>query len=163
MPTSQPSFTERNAGPLLSWDFFQYGYQRLMARASDLAIINKMAKAGKWNVAWDIKEELMVHDSVIVITDIKNKIVFASSNIISMTGYAADEVQGKNPKMFQGPGTSQSILNQITDKISKLEYFDHIVLNYKKNGQPYYCHIKGHPVFNNRNQLVNFIAFEKAA
>lgn len=139
------------------------GYQRLMYKAEDLGAINKLARTHKWQVNWDFQQELLNNDKVIVVTDSWRQIVFASQNIFDMTGYSAAEVKGKSPKMFQGTDTDASVVYSISTKLVDKKPFDTVVLNYKKNGEPYNCHIKGFPIFNQQNELVNFIAFEQAA
>jgi predicted Zn-dependent protease len=49
----------------------------------------------------------------------------------------------------------QAILNKVP--------FEKNVINYCKDGSLYKCHIKGFPIFNNKGEVTNFIAFEKIA
>ena len=158
-----PSISSSTIAPLLSWDFFLENYQRLMQKGDDLNAIKKLAKQKKWNLQWDLHGELVNNDMVIVVTNTESKIVFATQNIIEMTGYQASELEGKNPKIFQGNSTDRKTVNYIGAKIVAMQPFDTIVVNYKKDGTPYNCHIKGFPVFNESNELVNYIAFERAA
>ena len=80
-----------------------------------------------------------------------------------MTGYREDEVVGKSPKMFQGPETSSVVREEIRLAIKSHEIFEKTILNYKKNGETYFCTINAFPVFNLKGKLTHFIAFEKAA
>jgi PAS domain S-box-containing protein len=129
---------------------------------ADFKNLNQIALQSKWTSQdWGLRESLQ--DQVVVVTDSKLKIVFASNNIVEMNGYNASEVIGNNPKMFQGVNTCSVTSNEIRIAIEKQLPFEKKVLNYKKNGEPYYCLIKGYPVFNNKGDLAHFIAFEKAA
>ena len=96
-------------------------------------------------------------------TDVKLKIVFASHNIVNMNGYCEEEVLGKSPKMFQGEATNATTSSEIRKAIVEQKPFEKTVMNYKKNGDVYACIIKGYPVFNNKGELIHYIAFEKAA
>jgi PAS domain S-box-containing protein len=104
-----------------------------------------------------------LREEVVILTDTKLNIVFASHNMIKMNGYAEAEVLGKNPKIFQGSATDLTVSNEIRTAISLQQPFEKTVMNYKKNGDVYACLIKGFPVFNIKGQLSHYIAFEKAA
>jgi len=134
-----------------------------MQKGDDLQAIKAISGKRKWQVKWDLEKELLANDHVIVITDIKRKIVFASDNIAGMTGYTAKEMLGQSPKMLQGKDTDKKKLKYISECIMAKEPFEAMIVNYKKNGEAYDCHIKAFPVFDADNKLVNFIAFEKAA
>lgn len=148
--------------PLHSWDFFSYYYNDLKAAVSDVFQLKGIAKEKKWIADWDFTQELQ-QEKVIVVTDVNLKIVFASKNIIKMTGYSFDEVVGKSPKVFQGKETSKTDLKHIREAIDSRLPFEKTIINYKKNGEAYSCHIKAFPIFNAKQEIVNFIAFEKAA
>lgn len=148
--------------PLHSWDFFSYYFDDLKSAISDISQLKGLSKDKKWLADWDFSEQLQ-QEKVIVVTDANLKIVFASQNIIKMTGYSFEEVVGKSPKIFQGKGTSKKDLQHIREAIDSKIPFEKTIINYKKNGETYPCHIKVFPVFNAKNEVVNFIAFEKAA
>jgi PAS domain S-box-containing protein len=123
----------------------------------DIAYQNKWKSSSEWDIKAPIKEE------VIIVTDAKLRIVFASHNMVKMNGYLAKEVLGKSPKMFQGQVTDRVVSDEINVAIQSQQAFEKTVLNYKKNGEIYACLIKGYPVFNLKGQLSHYIAFEKAA
>ena len=123
----------------------------------DIAFQNKWKSSSEWDIKAPMKEE------VIIVTDAKLRIVFASHNMVKMNGYLAKEVLGKSPKMFQGQVTDRVVSNEINVAIQSHQAFEKTVLNYKKNGEIYACLIKGYPVFNLKGQLSHYIAFEKAA
>jgi PAS domain S-box-containing protein len=151
------------AGPLVSWDIFLNTYHQLMQKGDDLKAIQQLSEKAKWKVAWNFQEELVSNNSVIVVTDIKRKIVFSSSNIEEMTGYSSKEMLGKSPKILQGEATDKNILKFISAQIEARQPFEATIVNYRNNGEMYNCCIKAFPVFDEQDKLVNFIAFEKAA
>ena len=153
---------ENRPMPLHSWDLFSNHFDKFKASLYDGKKLETFAKKHHWNRNWNFTNELQ-QENVIVITDTNLNIVFASQNIIEMTGYSSEEIIGQNPKMFQGKETSLEELQLIRKAIQLQEPFDKTIVNYKKNGERYLCHIKGFPVFNAKNELVNFVAFEKAA
>jgi PAS domain S-box-containing protein len=148
--------------PISSWDFHSEFTDELKHSFLDSNTLFLMDRKHKWNNCdWDYKKHLQ--DEVIVVTDTNLKIVFASQNIIQMNGYKEAEVLGKSPKMFHGLDTDQKTSREIREAIQLEVAFEKTVLNYKKNGQIYLCHIKGFPIFNKKGSLSHFIAFEKVA
>ncbi|CAM3432291.1 PAS domain-containing protein [Zobellia roscoffensis] len=146
--------------PLVSWDIHSLNFQELCMNSKDVISIQNIAERNRW--VYDKLESLStIGTDVVVITDIKLTIVHATGNILSMTGYKSEEVIGKSPKIFQGKETSPETLVKIKTAIERKIPFEAVVINYKKDGSTYNCEIKAEPVFNNRGQLVNFIAFEK--
>lgn len=151
-----------NSVPILCWDFHYESINELKIFSSDIKKIKRISNQFKWNeLDLDIKERLK--NEVVLITNLEQKIIFASEGICKMTGYTKNEVIGKFPKMFQGPMTSTLVLKEIRGAIEKQIPFEKTILNYKKNGETYDCTIHGFPVFNLKGELSHFIAFEKAA
>lgn len=151
-----------NIMPLNSWDVFASHYETLKKSLLDLKELDILSKQLKWKGHFDVSKELY-EGNVVVVTDVNLNIVFASKNIIKMTGYSFDEVLGKSPKMFQGEATSKEELQEMREAINLRKPFEKTIVNYKKNGEIYHCHIKAFPVFNHKKEFSNFIAFEKAA
>jgi PAS domain S-box-containing protein len=148
--------------PVSSWDFHNDFLGLIKNLFVDLNKLDALASQNKWiRNNWDLKTRLQ--EEVIIVTDTKLNIVFASHNMIKMNGYLEAEVLGKSPKMFQGAATDLTILNEIRSAILIPEPFEKTIVNYKKNGDVYGCKIKGFPVFNTKGKLSHFIAFEKAA
>ena len=149
--------------PLLCWDLFLEGYYRKMELADDKNILNKFAAKQKWKHQFDFDEQLFRFDNTIIVTDPGLHIVYASSNMYAMNGYHPKEVFGKKPSIFQGPETSSSTREIIRKAITAVQPFEANLINYRKTGEPYDCHIRAYPVYNKPGALVNFIAFENVA
>jgi PAS domain S-box-containing protein len=149
--------------PIFSSNFHYEFLKEVKESFLDLNSLKEIAQQNKWKSSseWDIKAP--IKEEVIIVTDAKLRIVFASHNMVKMNGYLAKEVLGKSPKMFQGQVTDRVVSNEINVAIQSQQAFEKTVLNYKKNGEIYACLIKGYPVFNLKGQLSHYIAFEKAA
>ncbi|MGL2962483.1 PAS domain-containing protein [Flavobacterium sp. RSB2_4_14] len=148
--------------PLISWEFFLSAFDKYRISLPDVASLTKISKVNKWNENWNFQNELL-DENVIVVTDTKLKIVFASQNIIAMNGYKPIEVIGNSPKMFQGKLTDPKVSKAISIAVKEQKPFSQTIFNYCKDGSLYKCHIKGYPVFDKKGKLTNFIAFEKIA
>jgi PAS domain S-box-containing protein len=152
----------RTGVPILSWNFHREYLDEVKNIYVDCIKLNLIASNSKWGVKdWDFKNKLK--EEVVIVTDAKLSIVFASHNLTKMNGYKEEEVIGKSPKMFQGYASSLATSSEIRKAIQLQQPFEKTVLNYNKNGETYVCLIKGFPVFNIKGKLSHFIAFEKAA
>lgn len=148
--------------PVFSLNFHYEFLNELKDSFLDLYKLREIAKQSKWSLPdWDLKTRL--EEEVIIVTDAKLKIVFASNNMVKMNGYLVAEVLGNSPKIFQGKATDRKVSNEINEAIQSQEPFEKTVLNYKKSGEIYYCLIKGYPIFDLKGKLSHYIAFEKAA
>ncbi|MBP2283484.1 PAS domain S-box-containing protein [Flavobacterium sp. CG_23.5] len=148
--------------PVFSLNFHYEFLNELRDSFLDLYKLREIAAQSKWSLQdWDLKTRL--EEEVIIVTDAKLKIVFASHNMVKMNGYLVDEVVGNSPKMFQGKATDRQISSEINEAIQLQQVFEKTVLNYKKSGEIYYCLIKGFPIFDLKGKLSHYIAFEKAA
>jgi len=75
----------------------------------------------------------------IVITDAQldlpgPRILFVNPAFTMMTGYAADEVLGKTPRILQGPRSDRVVLRKLRKALSSGESFRGEIINYRKNG-----------------------------
>ncbi len=151
-----------NTLPLVSANFYFDFSKEITDSCEDLVRLNFISKINNWN-SFDWNFASRINNEVIVVTDSRLKIVYASSNISKMNGYKESEIIGESPKIFHGEATCQKTSNEIRESIRLQQPFEKSVLNYKKNGETYQCLIKGYPVFNVKGKLTHFIAFEKAA
>ena len=80
-----------------------------------------------------------------------------------MNGYHPDEMIGNSPTIFQGLKTSKRTTLSIKKAISNLKPFKEVILNYKKNGELYWCEIEAYPMFNKSGDFLNYVALERIA
>lgn len=148
--------------PVLSWDFYASNYEDIKRTEEDAALLLNLVSTNSWNIDTNILDEkLKANKNVVVVTDAKLNIVFATKNMWNMSQYHPEEVIGKSPKMFQGNLTSKSTLKIVSDAVNQKKPFEVTVVNYRKDGSTYNCWIQGEPIFDKNGAFVNFIAFEK--
>ncbi|XP_022151129.1 protein TWIN LOV 1 isoform X2 [Momordica charantia] len=88
-------------------------------------------------------------------------IVFVSRGFLKMTGYSEDEVIGKNGRMFQGPKTSRSSVMQIREAVREEKAIQINLLNYRKDGTPYWVFFQMSPVFSKEDgRIINFVGVQ---
>ncbi|MDF4203422.1 PAS domain-containing protein [Maribacter sp. SA7] len=151
-----------NLLPVLSWDFYAPNYEVIKQTEEDSVALLSLVSANSWDFDTDILDTKLKSDkNIVVVTDAQLNIVFATKNMWNMSQYYPEEIIGKNPKMFQGDLTSQSTLKIVSNAVKEKKPFEVTVVNYRKDGSTYNCWIQGHPIFDKKGEMVNFIAFEK--
>jgi methyl-accepting chemotaxis protein len=99
-------------------------------------------------------------DNAVIISDANGLIEYVNNGFYRLTGWQLEEVKGKKPGSFlQGEETDQRTVGVIRQKLKNREAFYDEILNYKKNGTPYWTSLSINPVFKEGN-LVNFIAVQ---
>ena len=99
-------------------------------------------------------------DNAVIISDANGLIEYVNNGFYRLTGWQFEEVKGKKPGSFlQGEETDQRTVGVIRQKLKNREAFYDEILNYKKNGTPYWTSLSINPVFKEGN-LVNFIAVQ---
>ncbi len=88
-------------------------------------------------------------------------IMYVNDAFTKMTGYKSEEVTGKTPRILQGPKTDRNELNKLGNSLKKWERTEITVINYKKNGQEYWCNMSISPVANEKGWFTHWIAIER--
>lgn len=139
--------------PLISWDIYSSHY-------SEIYKFNSIQK--EWNLKVNFNE-IIDSKKEIIVTNLKQEIVYASNGFYIMNGYHSHEVIGKSPKIFQGELTSEEAKINIRKVIQEKKPFKEVIFNYRKDGSTYLCEIEAYPKFNLKGDLINYIAFERIA
>nr|AML78943.1 putative LOV domain-containing protein [Itea virginica] len=90
-----------------------------------------------------------------------NPIVFASRGFLKMSGYSKDEVIGRNGRIFQGPATCRRSVMEIREAIRHERTIQMNLLNYRKDGTPFWMLFHMSPVFSEEDgRVINFVAVQ---
>nr|AML77979.1 putative LOV domain-containing protein [Ternstroemia gymnanthera] len=88
-------------------------------------------------------------------------IVFASRGFLKMSGYSMDEVIGKNGRIFQGPNTNRRSVMEIREAIREERTIQISVLNYRRDGTPFWMLLHMCPVFSIEDgRVINFVGVQ---
>ena len=99
-------------------------------------------------------------DNAVIISNAEGLIEYVNTGFEKLTGWKLDEVKGKKPGSFlQGKETDPRTVDVIRQRIKNREAFYDEILNYRKDGTPYWTSLSINPVFEN-SKLVNFIAVQ---
>ena len=129
--------------------------------SNEFANFEEFAQFKNWKFDLNkIKRFLQNRKNTIVITCEKQKIEWVNKGFTRMTGYTPNEAIGQFPKFLQGSETTIESKVAIRSKLNVKEKYSGKIINYRKNGEKYFCKVGILPVYDNNDSLVNFIAFE---
>ncbi|MCI4669781.1 MAG: response regulator [Bacteroidia bacterium] len=100
-------------------------------------------------------------DNGVVIADRHGKIEWINNGFTKITGYQLNEVIGKKPgSILQGPKTNPETVRTIRAKIKSKKPFSQEILNYNKNGEPYWVTMHITPILDEEGEISRLIALE---
>ncbi len=100
-------------------------------------------------------------DNIAIVTNPEGYIEWANESFYRVTGYTLPEVIGKKPGSFlQGPKTSQQTVAEIRYALARQQSFSGEILNYTKEGKPYWLLLQINPVFDDDDNLIHYVAIE---
>jgi len=84
-------------------------------------------------------------------------IVFANDAFLALSGYPRDEILGRNCRFLQGPDTDPEAARRLAQAIADGAPVNVDILNYSKDGKPFWNALQISPVHNAEGLLVYFI------
>ena len=87
-----------------------------------------------------------------------NPIIFANDAFLGMTGYSREEAQGFNCRFLQGPDTDPASIEKIRSAVKSGEDIAIDILNYRKDGTPFWNALYISPVHNALGEIQYFFA-----
>ncbi len=89
------------------------------------------------------------------------EITYVNQAFTKTTGYSAEEVLGRTPRILQGEKTSKTTLAEFKNALSKKEPFKCELVNYDKSGDDYILDINMFPVEDLNGDVKHFAAIER--
>lgn len=99
-----------------------------------------------------------VSDQAVVITDSEFKIIYVNPAFTRITGYEAEEVLEKNPRFLQGAETSEATRMAMREALSAGKPVHAEIVNYHKNGRPYWLHLSIIPVRDDQGEITHYVS-----
>ncbi len=96
-----------------------------------------------------------------VVTDPRlpdNPIVLANEAFLELTGYAAADIIGQNCRFLQGRDTDPASLDEIRQAVAEEREITVEILNYRRDGRPFWNQLMLSPVFDEDDRLRFFFA-----
>jgi diguanylate cyclase (GGDEF)-like protein/PAS domain S-box-containing protein len=104
------------------------------------------------------------NDAVIITTPELNPgptIIYVNPAYTRLTGYEPREVIGLTPRFMQGPGTSRETLDRIRVGLSEGRTVTETVMNFAKNGAPYWADLRIVPMRDAEGRIAHFAAIKR--
>ena len=100
-------------------------------------------------------------DNSVVITDADGLTEYVNDGFTRLTGYTREEIVGKKPgDLLQGPDTNPETVAEIRRQLDKCEPFYNEILNYAKDGTPYWISLTVNPVFDDNGNIERFVSIQ---
>lgn len=127
-----------------------------------LTPLNPSAQSGAAFGGLDLAEVAAMTSSAVVVADAEGRIEWINAGFTRLTGYTIDEIRGCKPgALLQGPGTDPATVQHIRACLARGEGFSGIeILNYHKDGRPYWVLLEVQPVRDADGRIVRFVSTE---
>ncbi|WDF03269.1 PAS domain-containing protein [Shouchella hunanensis] len=90
-----------------------------------------------------------------------NPIIFINQGFTDITQYHLEEVMGRNCRFLQGEDTNKDEVAKIKRTMSRFESYKTEILNYKKDGTPFWNELSIDPAKNNKDDKTYFVGVQK--
>lgn len=114
-------------------------------------------------VSQELRDALSSLQQTFVVSDATKPdcpIMYASSGFFTMTGYSSKEVIGRNCRFLQGPETDQNEVDKIRNAVRNGKSYCGRLLNYKKNGIPFWNLLTVTPIKDNKGRTIKYIGMQ---
>lgn len=156
------TFAPSRARPaLMGFEFIPRPVRLPAASQPDFQQFMRLAHRQRWQFDYQrVVTFLRNPQHALLVTDLRENIQFVNQGFVSMTGYEREEVLGRRPDFLQGIDTSSDTRREVQDSLQAQQPFDGKLVNYRKNGDPYWCNIQITPLFTVDQEMTHFMAFE---
>jgi len=89
------------------------------------------------------------------------KIIYVNEAFTRMTGYTAEEVIGKTPRILQGPNSDWSELNRLSRALRNWETCQITTINYNKKGEQFWVNFTVSPVMDVKGRYTHWTAIQR--
>jgi PAS domain S-box-containing protein len=89
------------------------------------------------------------------------EIVFVNPAFMKMTGYTADEMIGRTPRILQGPLTDRDMRRRLREDLAAGREFFGETINYRKDRTPFPIALHISPVRDERGAVTHFVAIQR--
>lgn len=114
-------------------------------------------------VSEDLKDALSTFQQTFVVSDATKPdypILYASAGFFKMTGYTSKEVIGRNCRFLQGADTDPEDVAKIREALLKGTTYCGRLLNYKKDGSPFWNLLTVSPIKDESGNILKFIGMQ---
>jgi PAS domain S-box-containing protein len=96
----------------------------------------------------------------IVLTDAQLDLVYVNRSFLTMTGYRAEEVLGRNCRILQGEETDPAAVEELRSAIREQRPATVELRNYRRDGSAFWNEVHVSPVRDERGEVVRFVGVQ---
>nr|AML76610.1 putative LOV domain-containing protein [Juncus inflexus] len=114
-------------------------------------------------VSEELRDALSAFQQTFVVSDATKPdypILYASAGFFNMTGYTSKEVIGRNCRFLQGSGTDMQEISKIREALTAGSNYCGRILNYKKDGTPFWNLLTVAPIKDEDGNILKFIGMQ---
>ena len=101
-------------------------------------------------------------DNGVIITDRDGRVEWINDGFTRISGYTLADMAGRKPgSVLQGPETDQHTVQRIREMLQQGKGFVETLLNYSRNGRPYWVSIEAQPIRDEAGNVTQFMAIER--
>ncbi len=89
------------------------------------------------------------------------RVVYCNKAFTRNTGYTAEDIIGKTPRILQGPGTCRATLDTLRKKLKGWREVRVELLNYKKDGTEFWIELNIRPVADARGWYTHWVSVQR--
>lgn len=112
----------------------------------------------------NVSETVLASTSAaIMVTDLADadhRIVYVNPAFTLLTGFKEAELLGCNPRLLQGPDTDLDVVREIHEAVAAGVSIRREILNYRKNGEPFWSDLAIDPIRDAEGSLVGFVGVQ---
>ena len=97
----------------------------------------------------------------IIFTDLERRITYLNAGFTRLTGYPEAELRGKSCAILQGPGTDPAMVEKLKSAVHGDGVFDGKILNYRKDGTPFWNALMISPVRDDSGEMTGFLGVQR--
>jgi PAS domain S-box-containing protein len=146
-------------------EIFLLNHAEQRAKRKEAALFGKLIDIFDWKLTRKQRQTyLKALDTgfTLVLTDLSKTILWVSRSFLNMTGYATTEAIGRTPAFLQGDATNPDELERVQRQLRREKSVEAELVNYRKGGDTYLCHVQIAPLHNGQGQLTHYLAIESA-
>ena len=98
---------------------------------------------------------------MVLITNTEGEIEYINEAVTKTTGYGREELLGKNPRILKSGHTPDVVYEELWEKIKNGSKWEGEIVNKKKNGELYWESTVISPVFDEHQNIINFLQIKE--
>ncbi len=96
-----------------------------------------------------------------LVSDAQRRMIWCNRDFTEMTGYGMEEMFGQSCAILQGPDTDPKTAEEIRRCLDAGLAYRGSLLNYRRDGTPFWNHLTINPVRDSHGVLVNFVSVQR--